>query len=60
MSNTPSLSGINSNNNTTSTTTTSTSTSTSKLLKNENKRRRVTRACDTCRQKKVKCDGKQP
>lgn len=27
---------------------------------NETKRRRVTRACDTCRQKKVKCDGKQP
>ncbi|CAH6719707.1 activator of stress genes 1 [[Candida] jaroonii] len=26
----------------------------------EPKRRRVTRACDTCRQKKVKCDGKQP
>lgn len=26
----------------------------------EAKRRRVTRACDTCRQKKVKCDGKQP
>lgn len=26
----------------------------------ESKRRRVTRACDTCRQKKVKCDGKQP
>ncbi|KAK6199206.1 transcriptional regulator [Scheffersomyces amazonensis] len=26
----------------------------------ENKRRRVTRACDNCRQKKVKCDGKQP
>lgn len=24
------------------------------------KRRRVTRACDNCRQKKVKCDGKQP
>lgn len=29
-------------------------------FKNEPKRRRVTRACDTCRQKKVKCDGKQP
>lgn len=26
----------------------------------EHKRRRVTRACDNCRQKKVKCDGKQP
>ncbi|EGW34366.1 uncharacterized protein SPAPADRAFT_49410 [Spathaspora passalidarum NRRL Y-27907] len=26
----------------------------------ESKRRRVTRACDNCRQKKVKCDGKQP
>lgn len=26
----------------------------------ETKRRRVTRACDNCRQKKVKCDGKQP
>ena len=26
----------------------------------EQKRRRVTRACDNCRQKKVKCDGKQP
>ncbi|KAL7664516.1 Zn(2)-C6 fungal-type domain-containing protein [[Candida] zeylanoides] len=24
------------------------------------KRRRVTRACDECRKKKVKCDGKQP
>ncbi|PHH49569.1 putative transcriptional regulatory protein YJL206C [Ceratocystis fimbriata CBS 114723] len=24
------------------------------------KRRRVTRACDECRQKKIKCDGKQP
>lgn len=28
--------------------------------KQETKRRRVTRACDNCRQKKVKCDGKQP
>lgn len=27
---------------------------------NELKRRRVTRACDNCRLKKVKCDGKQP
>ncbi|KAK6874944.1 Activator of stress genes protein 1 [Candida tropicalis] len=44
----------------TTTTTTSTSTPTSKHLKNGNKRRRVIRACDTCRQKKVKCDGKQP
>ncbi|KAI5967737.1 GIN1 [Candida margitis] len=26
----------------------------------EPKRRRVTRACDTCRAKKVKCDGRQP
>lgn len=26
----------------------------------ERKRRRVTRACDVCRRKKVKCDGKQP
>src|SRR5947207_2735056 len=24
------------------------------------KRRRVTRACDCCRRKKIKCDGKQP
>ena len=24
------------------------------------KRRRVTRACDECRKKKIKCDGKQP
>lgn len=24
------------------------------------KRRRVTRACDVCRGKKIKCDGKQP
>ncbi|EGV63939.1 Gypsy retrotransposon integrase-like protein 1 [Yamadazyma tenuis] len=29
-------------------------------LDKEPKRRRVTRACDICRQKKVKCDGKQP
>lgn len=27
---------------------------------NDQKRRRVTRACDNCRLKKVKCDGKQP
>lgn len=26
----------------------------------DSKRRRVTRACDSCRNKKVKCDGKQP
>lgn len=26
----------------------------------DRKRRRVTRACDVCRRKKVKCDGKQP
>lgn len=26
----------------------------------DQKRRRVTRACDNCRHKKVKCDGKQP
>lgn len=24
------------------------------------KRRRVTRACDECRRKKIRCDGKQP
>ena len=24
------------------------------------KRRRVTRACDECRRKKIKCDGKRP
>lgn len=29
-------------------------------MSTEQKRRRVTRACDNCRQKKVKCDGKQP
>lgn len=28
--------------------------------KEQQKRKRVTRACDTCRQKKVKCDGRQP
>ncbi|USW47686.1 hypothetical protein Slin15195_G010050 [Septoria linicola] len=27
---------------------------------NLQKRRRVTRACDECRKKKIKCDGKQP
>lgn len=26
----------------------------------QQKRRRVTRACDECRRKKIKCDGKQP
>lgn len=31
-----------------------------KKATSENKRRRVTRACDTCRSKKVKCDGRQP
>lgn len=30
------------------------------LRPNDQKRRRVTRACDNCRLKKVKCDGKQP
>lgn len=30
------------------------------LRPSELKRRRVTRACDNCRLKKVKCDGKQP
>lgn len=38
----------------------STSLAINKPKSQENKRRRVTRACDTCRQKKVKCDGKQP
>lgn len=34
---------------------------TSSLLRaSDLKRRRVTRACDNCRLKKVKCDGKQP
>src|SRR5699024_3981923 len=28
--------------------------------KHMQKRRRVTRACDECRRKKIKCDGKQP
>ncbi|KAI0490951.1 N-terminal binuclear Zn cluster-containing protein [Xylaria cf. heliscus] len=27
---------------------------------NEAKRRRIARACDMCRKKKIKCDGKQP
>lgn len=30
------------------------------MTESEIKRRRVTRACDLCRNKKVKCDGKQP
>lgn len=30
------------------------------LRTGDQKRRRVTRACDNCRLKKVKCDGKQP
>lgn len=36
------------------------STTTRNKSTTEPKRRRVTRACDNCRQKKVKCDGKQP
>ncbi|RCK59325.1 Activator of stress genes protein 1 [Candida viswanathii] len=48
MANTPALTGSNS------------TAAKAPPQKNENKRRRVTRACDTCRQKKVKCDGKQP
>ncbi|CAK9436315.1 uncharacterized protein LODBEIA_P08730 [Lodderomyces beijingensis] len=35
-------------------------TSTSSSSSVDHKRRRVTRACDTCRSKKVKCDGRQP
>lgn len=31
-----------------------------KLPAHLQKRRRVTRACDECRRKKIKCDGKQP
>ncbi|KAI7103897.1 hypothetical protein KC365_g1409 [Hortaea werneckii] len=31
-----------------------------KPLSHLQKRRRVTRACDECRRKKIKCDGKQP
>jgi len=27
---------------------------------NEAKRRRIARACDMCRKKKIKCDGKMP
>ncbi|ERT01618.1 hypothetical protein HMPREF1624_02869 [Sporothrix schenckii ATCC 58251] len=30
------------------------------ILTPVHKRRRVTRACDECRRKKIKCDGKQP
>lgn len=33
---------------------------TSKATAPIQKRRRVTRACDECRRKKIKCDGKQP
>ncbi len=39
---------------------TASSTQTSKLPLPMQKRRRVTRACDECRRKKIKCDGKQP
>lgn len=35
-------------------------TSTQPLKSLGQKRRRVTRACDECRRKKIKCDGKQP
>lgn len=31
-----------------------------KPIGHAHKRRRVTRACDECRRKKIKCDGKQP
>jgi hypothetical protein len=34
--------------------------SSSKPSSHMQKRRRVTRACDECRRKKIKCDGKQP
>ncbi|KAF5211171.1 Fungal specific transcription factor domain family protein [Clavispora lusitaniae] len=34
--------------------------STYAMRPSDQKRRRVTRACDNCRLKKVKCDGKQP
>lgn len=33
---------------------------TGSMRSQDQKRRRVTRACDNCRLKKVKCDGKQP
>lgn len=36
------------------------SASNSNLAMPVQKRRRVTRACDECRRKKIKCDGKQP
>ncbi|KAI9717750.1 MAG: hypothetical protein M1812_004479 [Candelaria pacifica] len=36
------------------------STQQAKMLLPMQKRRRVTRACDECRRKKIKCDGKQP
>lgn len=36
------------------------STQPSQVLMPMQKRRRVTRACDECRRKKIKCDGKQP
>ncbi len=35
-------------------------TSSAKSAAHLQKRRRVTRACDECRRKKIKCDGKQP
>ncbi|KAI9793277.1 MAG: hypothetical protein M1835_007348 [Candelina submexicana] len=38
----------------------SSSTQQSKMPLPAQKRRRVTRACDECRRKKIKCDGKQP
>lgn len=36
------------------------STQPSQVLMPMQKRRRVTRACDECRRKKIKCDGRQP
>ena len=39
---------------------THTSRNTGKAQTPMQKRRRVTRACDECRRKKIKCDGKQP
>lgn len=36
------------------------STQPSQVLMPMQKRRRVTRACDECRRKKIKCDGKKP
>ena len=38
----------------------SSSSSAPRTLNSMPKRRRVTRACDECRRKKIKCDGKQP